>query len=99
MNLKYLEYLFKTPQYIGEFRKKSTGVGAGLTRLYTAGLYSIHCALPPLEEQASIVAYLNEKNKEIDTLIDRKEELLAELDNYKRTIIYEYVTGKKEVPA
>jgi len=99
VNLKYLEYLFKTPQYIGEFKKKSTGVGAGLTRLYTAGLYSIYCALPPLNEQDAIVDYLNAKTKEIDTLIEKKERLLSELENYKKTIIYEYVTGKKEVPA
>ena len=40
-NLKYLEYIFKTPQCIGEFRKKSTGIAAGLMRLYTEGLFAI----------------------------------------------------------
>lgn len=98
VNLKYLEYLFKTPQYIGEFRKKSTGVGAGLTRLYTAGLYSIHCALPPLSEQEAIVEYLNGKTKEIDSLIEKKEHLLSEIEKYKRTLVFEMITGKKEVP-
>lgn len=96
-SLKYLEFLFKTPQYIGEFRKKSTGVGAGLTRLYTSGLYSIYCALPDYLEQSEIVAYLDEKTDAIDSLIQKKEQFITELEAYKKSLIYEYVTGKKEV--
>lgn len=97
-NLKYLEYLFKTPQYIAEFKKKSTGVGAGLTRLYTAGLYSIYSTIPPLSEQSEIVEYLDEKTEEISALIRQKEGIITELESYKKSLIYEYVTGKKEVP-
>ena len=96
---KFLEYLFKTPQYIGEFTKKATGVGAGLTRLYTSGLYSIHCALPSMHEQEEIVAYINDKCNTINQLIKKKEDIVSELESYKRSLIYEYVTGKKEVPA
>ena len=96
-NVKYLEYLFKTPQYIAEFRKKSSGVGAGLTRLYTGDLFSIYCSLPPLEEQKEIIDYLNKKRAEIDTLIAKKTALLEEMEQYKKSVIYEYVTGKKEV--
>ena len=96
-NMKYLEYLFKTPQYIGEFRKKSTGVGAGLTRLYTGDLFSIYCSFPPIQEQQEIVNFINMKCREIDTLISKKTALLEELENYKKSLIYEYVTGKKEV--
>lgn len=98
-NVKYLEYLFKTPQYISEFRKKSSGVGAGLTRLYTGDLFSIYCSLPPLEEQEEIVAHLDEKCAEMDALIARKTALLEEMERYKKSVIFEYVTGKKEVPA
>ena len=97
-NLKYLEYLFKTPQYIAEFKKKSTGVGAGLTRLYTAGLYSIYSTILPLSEQSEIVEYLDEKTEEISALIRQKEGIITELESYKKSLIYEYVTGKKEVP-
>ena len=96
-NVKYLEYLFKTPQYIAEFRKKSSGVGAGLTRLYTDDLFSIYCSLPPMEEQEEIIAYLDKKCAEMDTLIARKTALLEEMESYKKSVIYEYVTGKKEV--
>lgn len=53
--------------------------------------------LPPLEEQKAIAEYLDEKCSEIDKLIAKKEELLADLEDYKKSLIYEYVTGKKEV--
>lgn len=53
--------------------------------------------LPPLEEQRKIAEYLDEKCFEIDKLIAKKEELLVDLENYKKSLIYEYVTGKKEV--
>ena len=96
-HVKFLEYLFKTPQYIGEFRKKSSGVGAGLTRLYTDDLFSIACSLPSFEEQEELVHHLDNMCMEMDTLIAKKTDLLTELETYKKSLIYEYVTGKKEV--
>ena len=51
----------------------------------------------PIEEQQEIVAYLDKKCAEMDTLIARKTALWAELESYKKSVIYEYVTGKKEV--
>lgn len=98
IDVKYLEYLFKTPEYIAEFKKRSSGVGAGLTRLYTDELYDIYCLLPPQDEQIEITGYLNKKIGEIDVLIKKKEQYLSEIENYKKSLIYEYVTGKKEVP-
>ena len=96
-NLKYLEYIFKTPQCIGEFRKKTTGIAAGLMRLYTEGLFSIYLPYPALDEQKEITEYLNEKCAGIDALIEKKQQYLNEIENYKKSLIYEYVTGKKEV--
>lgn len=96
-NLNFLELLFKTPRYISEFKKKSSGVGAGLTRLYTGDLYSIYCALPPLVEQKEIADYLDAKCAEIDKLIAKKEQLVKELESYKKSLIYEVVTGKRGV--
>ena len=55
-------------------------------------------ALPSLDEQQEIAAYLDKKCAEIDALITKKETFLAELESYKKSLIYEYVTGKKEVP-
>ena len=55
-------------------------------------------AIPDLPEQSEIVAYLDEKTAAIDSLIQKKEQLITELEAYKKSLIYEYVTGKKEVP-
>ena len=61
---------------------------------------TIHVLLPQnVEEQAEIVEYLDAKCLHIDEAINTKKEQLATLDEYKKSIIYEYVTGKKEVPA
>ena len=53
--------------------------------------------LPPLSEQQSIANYLDQKCKEIDELISVKKEKIEKLKAYKKSVIYEYVTGKKQV--
>ena len=53
--------------------------------------------LPSVEEQAEIVEALNTKCAGIDDLIAKKQQYLTEIENYKKSLIYEYVTGKKEV--
>lgn len=53
--------------------------------------------MPPLEEQEEIASYLDEKCKAIDGLTAKKEKLLSELASYKKSLIFEYVTGKKAV--
>ena len=53
--------------------------------------------LPSVEEQAEIVEVLNTKCAGIDALIAKKQQYLTEIENYKKSLIYEYVTGKKEV--
>ena len=45
-----------------------------------------------------IADYLDKKTKEIDAIITQKEKLVSLLQDYKKSIIFEYVTGKKEVP-
>lgn len=54
--------------------------------------------VPSYEEQKEIANYLDQKCSTIDDLIARKEQYLYEKENYKNSLIYEYVTGKKEVP-
>ena len=67
-----------------------------------AGLYQglvseIFISLPPISEQKEIIAYLDAKCAEIDRLIAKKEQLVKELESYKKSLIYEVVTGKQEV--
>lgn len=60
-------------------------------------LSKITVLLPPLSEQASIVSYLDRKCSLIDGIILEKEELIKELEHYKRSLIFEVVTGKRRV--
>lgn len=60
-------------------------------------LKSMPVLLPPLEEQKEIANYLDAKCAEIDRLIAKKEQLVKELESYKKGLIYEVVTGKREV--
>ncbi len=59
---------------------------------------SIALLLPPRDEQLEIAAFIKERSSIIDRLIEAKQRLLGELDAYKKSVIYEYVTGKKEAP-
>ena len=49
------------------------------------------------KEQQEIIQYLDDKCSSIDALVVQKQEHLTEIENYKKSLIYEYVTGKKEV--
>lgn len=60
-------------------------------------LKSLIVPVPSLNEQREIVHYLNVKCAEIDKLIAKKEQLVKELESYKKSLIYEVVTGKREV--
>ena len=58
---------------------------------------NISCIVPSISEQREITAYLDAKCAEIDGLIEKKEQLVKELESYKKSLIYEVVTGKREV--
>ena len=71
--------------------------GFGRWRLPADMFLNFLIPLPPLDEQKEIADYLDEKCAEIDTLIEKKQQFLAEMANYKKSLIYECVTGKKEI--
>lgn len=60
-------------------------------------LSEIKTLLPPIDEQRSIALYLDTKCAEIDSLINIKRQKIESLKEYKKSIIFEYVTGKKQV--
>ena len=62
-------------------------------------LGAISVIVPPVQEQKKIADFLDARCEEIDKVITAKIEQLAIIDEYKKSLIYEYVTGKKEVPA
>jgi type I restriction enzyme S subunit len=71
------------------------GVRQGLNYLEFSHLMVFE---PTYEEQVKIANYLDAKCAEIDVVIGNKKEQLTTLADYKKSLIYEYVTGKKEVP-
>lgn len=95
---KYLEYLLKTSNYALQLQRNATGVGEGFMRLYSDKLYEIKIALPNLTEQNDILNFVNDKCSQIDAVIADKQAQLETLAAYKKSLIYEYVTGKKSVP-
>ena len=94
-NNKYLAYLFKTDAWRSQIRSKVSGVK--LFSISKKILSDTTLLLPSIEERAEIVAYLDAKCAEIDNIIASKTALLEEMETYKKSVIYEYVTGKKEV--
>lgn len=93
---KYIHYLLRS-SYKDEFRRLSGGIREGQWDLSPEGFLNTLVILPSLEEQKQIVSFLDKKCREIDSIIADKKKQLDILDSYKKSIIYEYVTGKKEV--
>ena len=71
--------------------------GLGRWRLQADKFLNFEVPVPPKNEQREIAAYLDKKCTAIDNLIAKKEQLLTELEAYKKSLIYEYVTGKREI--
>lgn len=95
---KFYHYYFRTKGFSGDCYKRGRGIMAMRWRTYSDQFRDIRVVYPSLNEQQEIVNYLDEKCSAIDNLIAKKEQYLSEIENYKKSLIYEYVTGKKEVP-
>lgn len=94
----YYLYLMQMCYFNRIFYGLGQGVsGMGRWRLQADKFMNFPVVVPPVDEQKEIVSYLNEKCKQLDTLIRNKQQYLNEIENYKKSLIYEYVTGKKEV--
>lgn len=94
---QYLDYLLRIPPLVDQYNVCSTGITASRLRLYPEQFLSLRFIVPPMEEQQEIVEFLHSRVDEMNALIQKKEQFLAELETYKKSLIYNYVTGKKEV--
>jgi type I restriction enzyme S subunit len=72
---RYMDWLFRTPMYVAEYTRRSTGVNSSRLRLYPDRFLDMPVVIPPLEEQDHIVTFLDEKISEIDAAIAKKERL------------------------
>ena len=93
----YVHYLLRSPLYRTRIKTVSTGVVESRLRLYTDDLYRLEALLPPLPEQRAIARFLDTADRRIRRYIRAKERLIELLEERKRTLIHEAVTGRIDV--
>lgn len=81
-----------------DINKGYYGMGSGVRQgVNWNDIKKLPLLLPNVAQQKVIVDYLDEKSNQIETLISEKESLISKYEDYKKSMIYEYVTGKKQV--
>lgn len=93
-NTKYIKYYLQS--YLGQYQVKQLQTGGNREGLSVAAIKDFRFINCPLAEQQAIADYLDKKCGEIDELITIKQQKIESLKEYKKSVIYEYVTGKKE---
>lgn len=93
INLKFSFYIFKA---VKDYLTRKA-VGGGQPNISQETIKQLWLPIPSADEQIEISNYLDEKCRSVDALIAKKQQYLTEIENYKKSLIYEYVTGKKEV--
>lgn len=89
---KYLKYLLDSDSLQAQMQLAMAG--SALRRITITKICKLVGLLPPLYEQQVIVSYLDEKCADIDRLIEMKQQKIEKLKDYKKSVIYEAVTGK-----
>ena len=92
---EYLNYYLHSHIVSAQTEVYMNGTCAANLSAENVSKFNIH--IPPAEEQQEIADYLDKKCSEIDQLISIKQQKVVELKEYKKSLIYEYTTGKKEV--
>ncbi len=93
---RYYKWLFKSFTYIKALQGTCNFIRDGQDLRYS-NFVQVPIFQPPLEEQQQIAEYLDSKITEIDSIIANKEKQIETIEEYKKSLIFEYVTGKKEV--
>lgn len=96
-NKKFLMYYLRSLAYRDIFLALSTGIRVRSCDLRWNKISTLPFLIPSLEEQGGIVKYIEKRLYDIDKLIAIKQAKIDKLQEYKKSLIYEYVTGKKEV--
>lgn len=91
-NPKYMHYLYKTPMYLAEFARRSTGIVPSRWRMYTDDFGQVLTVVPPLSEQTAMVAYLDRVTAQIDKAIAQQQRMIDLLNERKQIIIQHAVT-------
>ena len=91
----FMKYALTSEYFVGDVIRYSSGLN--YPTINTPELGSIKIFVPPQNEQRTISKYLDQKCAEIDSLISLKQQKITTFQNYKKSVIFEYVTGKKGV--
>lgn len=91
-NPRFLHYLYRTPVYLAEFARHSTGIVPSRWRMYTDDFGEVLTLLPPIEEQNAMVAYLDTATAKIDEAIAQQQKMIDLLNERKQIIINNAVT-------
>jgi type I restriction enzyme S subunit len=89
---RFADQLLRTPFYADEYQRRSTGVNSSRLRLYPEAFFRIPIVLPPPDEQAAIVRFLDHANRKIDGFVHAKRKLIGLLNEQKQAIIHRAVT-------
>lgn len=95
---KYIYYIISSNQFFDWYKLNHSG-NSTIKHLNQEKFYNFQFTLPRYTEQKQIADYLDRKCSKINDIIKAKNKQLSTLDEYKKSLIYEYVTGKKEVPS
>lgn len=96
-NKRYIMYYLRSMAYSDVFMALSTGIRVRSCDLRWNKLAELWYPIPPLKEQEKIVMYIDETIQKANEIIADKQSQIETLESYKKSLIYEYVTGKKEV--
>lgn len=96
-NKMYYNYLWRLEVYQGAFKTESRGIIDSRLRLYPNKFLPFPTICPPLEEQNSIVNYINEKVAKIDTLASKLQQEIESIKEYKQRLISDVVTGQIKI--
>ena len=94
---KYAWFLINAPVSHDWFASVATGTSLSMLNISLSDFYNLVVAVPPIEEQKEICDYLEDQCNKIDACISEKQALISDLESYKKSLIYEVVTGKRKV--
>ena len=97
IDIRYMNYLFQTEPFQKRLRQFANGILEIRLRVSSHDILHQKVAVPDYDEQQVIADYLDERSGNIDSLIAEKESLINDLEAYKKSLIYEVITGKRRV--
>ena len=96
---RFIVYYLQTLAYLGVYKLISNGVRGNTSDFRSWNkVKNIPIPIPSRKEQQDICDYLDKVNQNIENILDMKQQILSKIAKYKNSLIYEYVTGKKQVP-